>query len=467
MSSFTEAIDVSNESPLHIVIIGFGVVGKGVLVGLQKHFRNVRGVVLDMSAKVVEDGPKVLEIPEFTNATNTWEFKEQVVNSSNYVEVFTSLTAVGTIVVETCVEVNTANALSWCLRNGRHFTNTVCDMWREETYAKTDHYRNIHGILRDYVLPVAKVIRDVFLPEKAANTVFPTALIGNGANIGMVNHYFKKAMNDASAAWGVTVDEIGPQLKGVYIFEKDTIVFKKDFVPQPNIFYNTWNVLEFHLESVAHVDYPPTTTETDDLSNGVLNVFYDRAMNRDLTLNDVIVHGRVVSHEETYSIADYCYRRWGNHPEVQFLYECSPIGEVCRVKYPLGSGCVPVCVSTEADPDVGSDLVGTLIILKDGRAWSTYFDCAQVDISAELKEFTNSTAWYVSCGVLSSILFLREFPQEGPGFPEDFDCKFNDVVARNFERFVTSTGKEIRSQDESPRIRLTGPFPTYECENHY
>jgi homospermidine synthase len=368
--------------------------------------------------------------------------------------------------VETCVEVNTADVLSWCLRNGRHFTNTVCDMWREQTYEKTNHYKNIHGILRDYVLPVAAVIRDVFFPEKA-ETSFPSAMIGMGANIGMVNHYFKKAMTDASKAWGMSIDEIGSQLQGVYIFEKDTIVFKKDFVPQEGVFYNTWNVLEFHLESVAHVDYPPTTTEADDLSNGVLNVFYDRAMNRDITLNDVIVHGRVVSHEETYSIADYCHRRWGCHPEVQFIYECSPIGEVSRIKYPLGTGAVPVCVSTEADPDFGSDLVGTLIILKDGRAWSTYFDCAQDDITTELKEFTNATAWYVSCGVLSSILFIREHPQEGPGFPEDFDSKFNEVVARNFERFVTSTGKGIRSQDETSRLRLTGPYPTYECENRY
>lgn len=194
--------------------------------------------------------------------------------------------------METAVEVNTSDVLSWCLNNGRHFTNTVCDMWREETYAKTNHYKNIHGILRDYVLPVAKVIRDVFLPEQR---VLPTCLVGNGANIGMVNHYFKKAMCDAANAWGMTVDEIGDQLKGVYVFEKDTIVFKKDFVPVPGVFYNTWNVLEFHLESVAHVDYPPTTTEADDLSKGVINVYYDRAMNRDLTLNDLVCHGRVVS----------------------------------------------------------------------------------------------------------------------------------------------------------------------------
>lgn len=47
MSSFEESLHQSNTSPLRILIIGFGVVGKGVLVGLQKHFQNVHGIVLD------------------------------------------------------------------------------------------------------------------------------------------------------------------------------------------------------------------------------------------------------------------------------------------------------------------------------------------------------------------------------------------------------------------------------------
>lgn len=383
--------------------------------------------------------------------------------SDNYAELLAELTSTGSIVVETCVEVNTADILTWCVNNGRHFTNTVCDMWKEETMAKTDNYKNIHGILRDFVLPVANVIRNEFATE---SSVLPTCMVGNGANIGMVNHFFKKAMMDASAAWSMSLDDIGKQLKGVYIFEKDTIVFRKDFVPAPGIFYNTWNVLEFHLESVAHVDYPPETTATHDALKGVEDVSYDRAVARDLVLKDTMVHARVVSHEETYSIADWCNRRWGQHPEVQFLYECSPIGEVCRVKYPLGSSCSPVCVSTEADLDCGSDLVGTLIQLKDGRAWSTYFDCAQTDLSVELKRFTNATAWYVSCGVLSSILLLREFPNEGPGFPEDFNHKLNEIVVRNFEHFAANGAKSVQSQDEK-EMRLTAAYPTYECENQY
>jgi homospermidine synthase len=474
MSSFANALNESNSKPLNILIIGFGVVGKGVLVGLQKYFKNVNGTILDMSAKVIEDGENSIT-NEFVNPSNTWKFQQLHIDSSNYEEILSSLTTVGSIIVETCVEVNTADALKWSLKNGRHFTNTVCDKWKEETLAATNHYKNIHGILREYVLPVAKVIRDENIP---ANPLQPTCLIGNGANIGMVNHYFKKALSDASKAWNMSVEEALSQLKGVYIFEKDTIVFKKDFIPQPNIFYNTWNVLEFHLESVAHVDYPPET-ETHELEsmvddnnnvtyNKVKNVWYDRAMVRDIRLNDTIVHGRVVSHEETYSLADYCLRKTQKHPEVQFIYECSPIGEVARVTYPLGPNYTPVCVSTHADFDQGSDLVGTLIIMKDGRSWSTYYNCMQSELPNNIKMFTNATAWYVSCGVLSSILFLREFPSQGAGFPEDFDIQFNEVVIRNFETFVSECQlSKVISQDESHMMKLSPAYATYECVNNF
>jgi len=66
-------------------------------------------------------------------------------------------------------------------------------------------------------------------------------------------------------------------------------MFKKDFIPDPNTFYSTWNILEFFLESIAHVDYP---------INGE-RVETDRALRRDVILDNNIVNARVVSHEET------------------------------------------------------------------------------------------------------------------------------------------------------------------------
>ena len=46
------------------------------------------------SPQIIESGPKVFEVPEFQNSSNRWEFKEQNVNSSNYIEVLTTLTSV-------------------------------------------------------------------------------------------------------------------------------------------------------------------------------------------------------------------------------------------------------------------------------------------------------------------------------------------------------------------------------------
>jgi homospermidine synthase len=191
-------------------------------------------------------------------------------------------------------------------------------------------------------------------------------------------------------------------------------------------------------------------------------------MARDLRLRDHLVHGRVVAHEETYTLADYLLRKYQRHPQVQFIYECSPIGEMSRMRMALGSPYTPICVSSEADAENGSDLVGTLILLKDGRAWSTGFDCSQFELADSIKSFSNATAWYVSCGILASILFIREFPSQGAGFPEDFDIRFNQIVIRNFESFVTEQPhRHVVSRDESGAASVSAPYPSYECENHY
>lgn len=468
MTPFETALENSNRRPLHVLIIGFGVVGKGVLAGLQKHFAQVSGTIIDHDETVVAQGRRSLA-SEFPNASNRWSFEQLRVHSENYADVLRRFTTAGSIVVETCVEVNTTDLLRWCVENGRHYTNTVCDLWKEQTMQKTAHYRNLHGVLRHFVEPVVEYIRTEITPVDPAQ---PTCLIGNGANIGMVNHYFKKALADAARAWGKSADALAADLGGVYIFEKDTLVFRRDFVPAPDVFYNTWNVLEFHLESVAHVDYPRVTEAADHASQpgaaAVRNVWYQRAMARDLRLHDHVVHGRVVAHEETYTLADYLLRNYQRHPEVQFIYECSPIGEMSRIRIPLGTPYASVCVSSEADGDHGSDLVGTLILLKDGRAWSTGFDCNQFELADSVKRFTNATAWYVSCGILASILFIREFPAQGAGFPEDFDIRFNEIVIRNFESFVTEQQQaRVISRDESGVASISAPYPTYECENRY
>lgn len=457
MSPFEQALQNSNARPLQLLIIGCGVVGKGVLAGLQRHLRGIRGTIVDQQPAVIAQTEAEF-LPAFPNPANHWTFETVRVDADNYAALLERLTAPGGIVVETCVEVNTAEILRWCLAHGRHFTNTVCDLWKAQTLAKTDHYRQLHGILRDYVTPVVELIR-----ATPADRPQPTCVVGNGANIGMVNHYFKQALADAARHWGAAASELAAELAGVYIYEKDTLVFRRGFVPHADVFYNTWNVLEFHLESVAHVDYPALS----DGDAGVRHRCYTRAMARDLQLADHLLHGRVVAHEETYSIADYLQRRHGRHPEIQFLYECSPIGEISRIRLPLGAPYTPVCVATEADPAHGSDLVGTLIVLRDGRAWSTGFDCRQDDLDPALRPFTNATAWYVSCGILAALLLIREYPDAGPGFPEDFDGALNTVAIRNFEGFVSPVGRRVVSRDESGLARLSAAYPTYECENRH
>ena len=128
MPTVAEALAASNSTTLNILIIGFGVVGKGVLVGIQKHFNNVNATVLDCSDAVIEDAKKSI-VSEFVNPSNSWSFRTERMESANFVSLLEELTARGSVVVETCVEVNTLDVLTWCVENGRHFTNTVRDLY--------------------------------------------------------------------------------------------------------------------------------------------------------------------------------------------------------------------------------------------------------------------------------------------------------------------------------------------------
>jgi len=66
-------------------------------------------------------------------------------------------------------------------------------------------------------------------------------------------------------------------------------MFKKGFKPDPKVFYSTWNVLEFFLESIAHADYPLDGDRVET----------ETALRRDLILDRDMVNARIVSHEET------------------------------------------------------------------------------------------------------------------------------------------------------------------------
>ncbi|MGV3592254.1 MAG: saccharopine dehydrogenase NADP-binding domain-containing protein [Gammaproteobacteria bacterium] len=379
------------------LLIGHGVCGRGVL-----HFLKGRVIVLDKRELAIPASPG--RDVSTVQATLT---------ETNYRELLGRYSTPGTIIIECANEVDTADVARWCNANGRHFINTVGDIWRPKVLEWSDRFRRIDDLLWRIVAPLIEL--------QAEALGGATSLIMHGANTGMVNQYLKRAIADLAADADESVEAIGGRVREVYVIEKDTLCFKPGFVPGPDVFYNTWNIKEFILESVARCEFPEHGKWT----------LRERALQRDVFLDDVTLKARLVQHEECFTMDYYLKTAYGNdRASVQFLYECSPIGAASRIRYPLGHPYSERCVVDEVER--GYDLVGTLIRLDDGRAWFTGHRMDNAEARGFFAE-TNGTAWYVSAGVLAAIDWVKDNRERGVLLPEFSD---HDAIIANFQRYA-------------------------------
>lgn len=378
------------------VLIGHGVCGRGVL-----HYLRGNIVVIDKMP---------VEIP--LRPGRDVRVVTELVTESNYRDLLGRHSDPGTIIVETANEIDTADVAVWCNENGRHFVNTVGDIWRHKANQWSNHYRNIDDLLWRIVGPLTEL--------QGAGRGGATSLLMHGANTGMVNQWLKRAIADLAKDLGQSYESVGRRVRQAYIVEKDTLCFRPGFTPAPDVFYNTWNIKEFILETVAHCEFP-------ERGKWALR---DRALQRDLFLDDVAVKARLVQHEETFTMDYFLKQAFGNHEAtVQFLYEASPIGTWSRCRYPLGYDYVERAVVDEVER--GYDMVGTLVILDDGRAWFAGHKMHNAEARGFF-DLTNATAWYVSAGVLAAIDWVRHNRDRGILIPEFAD---HDAVIANFHRY--------------------------------
>ncbi len=379
-----------------VLLIGHGIVGRGVLRHLRGHITVVDRVPVQVQA-----------LPG-----QTVDVIQASVNPYTWLDLLERHTRPGTIVVETATEIDTAEVVAWCHRNGRHFVNTVADIWHPTLMEWSEGYRRIEGLMDRIVAPL--------LALNDAHPSGPTSVVMHGANTGMVNHFFKQAMRGLARQRGLSIEQIGAEVRAAYVVEKDTICFRPGFEPDRGTFYNTWNIREFLIESAARPEYP----------QGGAVAIAPRALQRDLFLDDTAVKGRIVSHEETFTMAHWLDRVGGNRgATVQFLYEASPVGLWSRVHHPFGSNYVERIVTSEVD--CGFDLVAALVVLKDGANWY----CGHRMTNDEAHGFfaeTNATAWFVSAGVLAAIDWIREHPDRGIRLPEFAD---DAAILKRFHRW--------------------------------
>src|SRR3984957_18603027 len=219
----------------HIVMIGFGSIGKCALPLIERHFD------YDKSRFVVID-------PEDKDRKISDErgirFIHQAVTRDNYRKLLKPLLTEGGgqgFCVNLSVDTSSLDIMEFCREIGVLYIDTVIEPWP--------------GFYFDAKLgPEARsnyALRETLLEARRRSPGGITAVSCCGANPGMVSWFVKQALLDVARDLGVKASEPKSRedwgrlamtlgVKGIHIAERDT---QRSRTPKPpNVFVNTWSV---------------------------------------------------------------------------------------------------------------------------------------------------------------------------------------------------------------------------------
>ncbi|WP_342076374.1 saccharopine dehydrogenase NADP-binding domain-containing protein [Yoonia sp. SS1-5] len=402
----------------HIVMIGFGSIGKGTLPLIQRHFSYdaAKFSVIDPNP---DSGPFL--------AAQGITHHQIALTPENYREVLGGLFPDGKgFCVNLSVDTSSLDLMKFCREIGVLYIDTVVEPWAGFYFDTTDNAERTNYALR-------QTVRD----EKAANPGGTTAVSCCGANPGMVSWFVKEGlmtlvkdlgrtdpMPQDRAGWGALMQDLG--VKGVHIAERDTQARAK---PRPrDVFVNTWSVEGFIAEGFqpaelgwgTHEKWMPETAHRYD-TGCQSAIWFERpgAITRVHTWCPTPgpQFGFLVTHNESVSIADYF--TVGDPANPAFRPTCHYAYHPCddavlSLHEMFGAG---VQQKTHEILDVdeivsGIDELGVLLYGHEKNAlW--FGSRLSNDETKSLAPYQNATGLQVTSAVLAGMVWALENPQAG------------------------------------------------------
>ena len=295
------------------------------------------------------------------------------------------------------------------------------------------------GYYTDERLPVRErsnsFLRQRVLDHRASVEPGPTAIVAHGANPGLVNHFVKDALlqiaeaNGREAAprvrreWVELSHSLG--IKVVHVAERDT---QRSAVPKDrDEFVNTWSVDGFISEGCQPSELGWGTHERTMPSDGHTNpagspaaIYLNRpgitTRVRSWTPDEGPMHGWIVTHNESISIADYfsgdvdgaLYR-----PTVHYAYH--PCDAAVSSMHELaGRNFEPQSRQRIITDEVvdGVDELGVLLMGNErGSLW--YGSNLSIDQARAAAPHNNATSLQVVAPVIAGMLWAIDNPDRG------------------------------------------------------
>ncbi|MBI4087931.1 homospermidine synthase [Candidatus Kaiserbacteria bacterium] len=413
--------------PGRLLIVGFGSIGQGVLPLILRHIgidkRKIRIIAADDLGRAVarKEG-----IP----------FKVQPLTRDNYQNILDTYLGEGDFLLNLSVDVSSIALMEYCSERDILYLDTVVEPWAggytDPSLSITE--RSNYGL------------RETLLEAKRKLAGGPTAVSTHGANPGIVSHFVKRALMNIARdtgfkatppstrkEWASLMRDLG--VKVIHVAEYDSQVSKNP--KKIGRFENTWSVPGFHSEGICQpCELGWGTHEKHFPKNGHRHsfgcdaaIYLDQPGARTLVRTWTPEHGpflgRVVTHNESVSIADYfSIHESGKttfRPTVHYAYR-SCDASILSLEECFGRNSELQSEHYVLMDDIvrGMDELGVLLMgHKKGIYW--YGSQLTMDATRKLAPYQNATGLQVTAGVLGGMVWAIENPRAGVVEADEMD----------------------------------------------
>lgn len=403
-----------------VVMLGFGSIGQGVLPLILRHVDLAPSQISIVSGDARGQGEAAAYGVSFTVLPLTRD---------NYRDVLASRLGAGDFLLNLSVEVSSVALIALCRELGVLYLDTCIEPWAGgyTDPALTPSERSNYA-LRENALA---------LTDGGGRQSSPTAVLTHGANPGLVSHFVKQALLNVARdtgvdtsmpttreSWATLANDLG--IKAIHIAERDTQTAN---VPKrPREFVNTWSVDGFVGEGCQPAELgwgthekamPPDGRRHGFGCDAAIYLMRPGASTRVRTWTPLAgpIHGFLITHNESISIADYYTVRQNGaviyRPTVHYAYH--PCDDAVLSVHELAGRnwqMQPKQRLMMQEIVSGIDELGVLLM---GHAKGAYWFGSRLSIeqARALVPHNNATSLQVTAAVLGGMVWAIENPRAG------------------------------------------------------
>jgi homospermidine synthase len=399
-----------------LVMLGCGSIGQGVLPLILRHIDIPRERIT-----IVSGDARGQEVA----AENGVSFDVTPLTRDNFRRVLAPLVQAGDFLLNLSVDVSSVALIAFCQERGVLYMDTCIEPWAGGyTDPSLTPSQRSNYALRESALALA-------------GGVGPTAVLTHGANPGLVSHFVKQALLNLARdtvvdtvvpttrqGWAALAEALG--VKVIHIAERDTQT--ASFAKQPGEFVNTWSIDGFVGEGCqpaelgwgSHEKVLPADGHRHAFGCGAaIYLMRPGASTRVRTWTPKAgpLHGFLITHNESISIADYYTVAEGGtvryRPTVHYAYH--PCDDAVLSVHELGGRNWQQQPKQRLMMDEIRDGVDELGVLLMGHARGAYWYGSRLSIeqARALAPHNNATSLQVTAAVLGGLVWAMENPRAG------------------------------------------------------